>query len=391
MNIETEQRTASGLKLKQKCRSDMPVIDCDVHNEFTNYAQDLLPYVSREWKHYITEGLFRGVAMRPYTLWQGGYRDDVRSEDGSPAAVNLDQVKRQHLDQWGIEYAILTHGVTALSVCYYGQYEWASELAKATNDWALDNWLGDPRVRCSMVVAAQHPTAAAKEIDRVSEHPGIIQVILPTRSPGGVAWCDPKYDPIWKAAERHNLVVGFHVNSDAGNVLPPTTAGWPRSYLEASAAYVIAAQSELIGIICSGVFERFPQLKVAMIENGFGWFPSLMWRLDKHWRELRAELPWLRRKPSEYAEDHIRFTTQPMEEPESPQQLLQLIDMMGSDEYLMFSTDYPHWNFDSPARSLPGAISADLAEKILSGNARAFYGLPAARHDTRTSGAALDE
>jgi predicted TIM-barrel fold metal-dependent hydrolase len=146
--------------------------------------------------------------------------------------------------------------------------------------------------------------------------------------------------------------------------------------MEATTGYIIPAQAEMIGLICRGTFEKFPELKMASVENGFGWFPSLIWRLDKHWRELRAEVPWLKRKPSEYAREHIRFTTQPIEEPENPKHLLQLIDMMGSEEMLMFSTDYPHWNFDAPLKSFPPGIPEDLRRKIFSENARAFYGLP---------------
>jgi predicted TIM-barrel fold metal-dependent hydrolase len=50
--------------------------------------------------------------------------------------------------------------------------------------------------------------------------------------------------------------------------------------------------------------------------------------------------------------------------------------MLGSDEMLLFSTDYPHWDFDSPERALPPIIPGVLREKILWSNAQMFYGLP---------------
>jgi uncharacterized protein len=364
---------------KPRAARTMPVIDCDVHNEFTDFRQNVLPYLDHEWKHYITNRGFNGISMRPYTLWQGPDRRDTWQEDGTRGSAHWQVLKEQHLDAWDIEYIVMTGSSSALAVNYLAQFEWATALTKAANDWALDNWFGkDPRVRGSIIVAAQQPEEAAREIDRCAEHPEVIQVILPTRSPGGIAWSDEKYDPIWRAAERNGLVVGFHLNADGGNVLPPTTAGWPRSFMEATTGYIIPAQAEMIGLICRGTFEKFPNLKMASVENGFGWFPSLIWRLDKHWRELRAEVPWLKRKPSEYAQEHIRFTTQPIEEPDDPKHLLQIIDMMGSDEMLMFSTDYPHWNFDNPLKSLPSIIPEDLRRKIFSENARNFYGLPAA-------------
>jgi len=357
-------------------RSVMRVIDCDVHNEFRNAPEDLLPHLDPQWRHYIVNRGFNGLSMRPYALWQGPDRHDTTMADGTRGSAHFDVMLDQHLNAWNFEYIILTGSSTTLAINYQAQHEWASALAKATNDWTIDTWLSkDRRIKGSMVVAAQDPEAAAREVDRVAEHPNVVQLVLPTRSPGGVAWADEKYYPIWRAAERHGLVVGFHLSADAGNVAPPTTAGWPRSYMEASSGFVVAAQSELIGLICRGTFEKFPALRMASVENGFGWFPSLIWRLDKHWRELRAEVPWLKRRPSEYAREHLRFTTQPMEEPDDHRHLLQMIDMMGSEDMLMFSTDYPHWNFDSPERSMPSVIPDGLKRKIFSENARAFYNL----------------
>jgi len=128
-------------------------------------------------------------------------------------------------------------------------------------------------------------------------------------------------------------------------------------------------------MVLRGVFEKFPTLRVVMIENGFGWLPPLMWRMDKRWRELHSEVPWLRRLPSEYILDSVRFTTQPMEEPPRGGELARLIEMMGSDELLMFATDYPHWDFDSPTRALPSELDAELRSRILGRNAIDFYKL----------------
>jgi predicted TIM-barrel fold metal-dependent hydrolase len=376
--MSTTSRARDHQHETQRQSTTLPVIDCDVHNEFRDFRADVLPFLAPQWQHYITNRGFNGLSMRPYTLWQGPDRLDTMQADGTRGSAHWEVLKQQHLDAWNIEYAVMTGAAAGLAINYLAQHEWASALASAANDWAIANWFErDPRIRGSILLAAQQPAAAAREIDRCADHPGVVQVVLPTRSPGGVAWSDERYDPIWAAAERNGLVVGFHLNADGGNVGPPTTAGWPRSFMELTTSYVIPAQSELIGLVCRGVFEKFPNLKVVSVENGFGWFPSLIWRMDKHWRELRAEVPWLKRRPSDYAREHIRFTTQPMEEPDNPKHLLQIIDMMGSEEMLLFSTDYPHWNFDSPVRSLPSVIPHDLKRKILAENARSFYGLPA--------------
>jgi predicted TIM-barrel fold metal-dependent hydrolase len=79
--------------------------------------------------------------------------------------------------------------------------------------------------------------------------------------------------------------------------------------------------------------------------------------------------------PSEYIRESVRFSSQPMEYPEDPTHLRQMLDMIGTDEFLMFSTDYPHWDFDSPRHAFPKTFPKDLRRKILSENARSFYEL----------------
>ena len=72
---------------------------------------------------------------------------------------------------------------------------------------------------------------------------------------------------------------------------------------------------------------------------------------------------------------HLRITLQPIDGPTDTSRLLRLIDQLGSDELLMFSTDYPHHHFDAPEEALPADLPDALARKILAENARAFYRL----------------
>jgi predicted TIM-barrel fold metal-dependent hydrolase len=70
----------------------------------------------------------------------------------------------------------------------------------------------------------------------------------------------------------------------------------------------------------------------------------------------------------------LRLSTQPTEDIAS-QDWMKLIDLMGTDEILVFSTDYPHFDFDDPDAAIPKSLPATTREKILWRNAAAFYEL----------------
>ena len=96
--------------------------------------------------------------------------------------------------------------------------------------------------------------------------------------------------------------------------------------------------------------------------------------MDKHWARLRSEVPHLKRPPSEYVREQVWFTTQPMEEPARASQLIDLFDRIGWDR-ILFSTDYPHWDFDDPRYAFKAPLSEAQRDQLLYQNAQAFYGI----------------
>jgi uncharacterized protein len=106
---------------------------------------------------------------------------------------------------------------------------------------------------------------------------------------------------------------------------------------------------------------------------------ALRWTLDAAWELMHEDHPRVQRKPSEYIDEHVWFTTQPIEEPDDPQHLVYAIEQARLGDRLLFATDYPHWDFDSPKQALPRAFGGELRRAILRDNAPAQYGLPAER------------
>ncbi len=345
------------------------VIDCDVHNVVPS-IEALFPYLSDHWRDYVVE---RGVTGLEPNYYPAGAplsaRPGSEPPSGGPPGSDLGVLRRQLLDPWGVRYAILN--------CLYGvqlihNEDWAAAMARAVNDWQIAEWLEEePRLKASVVVASRNPELAAEEIERLADHPGFVQVLLLARTEMPLG--KRHYWPIYEAAERHGLVVGVHAGGSPGN--PITPVGWPSYYVEDYVSLAQAFQSQLVSLVSEGVFAKFPGLKVALIEGGFTWLPSLMWRLDKNWKGLRGEVPWVDRLPSEIVREHVRLTVQPLDEPPDPAHLLQTVEQIGSEEMLLFSSDYPHWHFNDEEEALPAALPAGLRDKILAENARRFYGL----------------
>ena len=345
------------------------VIDCDIHNEVSS-IEDLMPYLADYWRDYISNSAFTGPGTNDYPPGAPtSARPGSVPPSGRTAGSSLQLVQDQALAPLDTDIGILNCTYRVQSV---KQEDLAADLATAANRWQIDEWLTpEPRLRGSLVVPSQTPARAADEIRRFGVHPQFVQVILPVRS--YIPYGSRFYDPLYAAAVERDLVVGIHFGGAPGH--PPTPVGWPSTYLEEHAGMAQVFQSQVISIIAEGVFDRFPDLRMALIEGGFIWMPSLMWRLDKEWKGLRSNTPWVRRPPSDYIRDHFRLTVQPVGAPPEPRYILQTIEQMESETMLMFATDYPHWHYDDEDEAWPVALPEPLNNNIWSENARAFYRL----------------
>jgi predicted TIM-barrel fold metal-dependent hydrolase len=94
--------------------------------------------------------------------------------------------------------------------------------------------------------------------------------------------------------------------------------------------------------------------------------------MDQHFERFRSEVPHIKRKPSEYVREHFWFTTQPVDERDEARHLRSLIEWVGIDR-LLFSSDYPHWDFDDPRFAFKTPLTDAERRKIFSSNARAVY------------------
>src|SRR6516165_7088080 len=157
------------------------MIDTDVHEMIGN-PLDFLKYVEEPWLSRLHPDNWMGISI-PYS-WPttGGLaRADARPANGMRAGSDYELMRKQHLDEYGFEHVILT------GLLYPGEFkvqpDFAAGLARAYNDWLVNEWLSkDERFLGSVCVAAQDPQAAVAEIERVGGNPRIVQIMLPVIS-----------------------------------------------------------------------------------------------------------------------------------------------------------------------------------------------------------------
>jgi uncharacterized protein len=342
-------------------------IDCDIHPAVPS-IRALLPHFDEFWREMITlrgiDRLALNLTSYPFNA-PAAVRPDWRVPGGRPGS-DFSLLQSQALDAFGSRLAIcnVLHGGQLLH-----SEDMAAAFCTAINRWIARALLDrDPRLRASILIPLENPALAVEEIERCASDRRFVQILMYVM--GGTPLGRRTHWPIYQAAVKHGLPIGVHAGS--GYRYPPTSTGWPSYFMEDYVAQSAAFETQLLSLVSEGAFAEHPDLKVVFLESGFAWLPAFMWRANKTWRGVRAEVPWVKEPPPDLIRRHVRLTIQPCDQPADPQALDRVLDQIGSDEMLLFSTDYPHAHFEG-TRALPQALSGRLAAKVLAENALATY------------------
>ena len=338
-------------------------IDCDVHPRVPN-IDALRRYMDSYWSETVAvRGIdeFATIAY-PKNAPLTARPDWAKTKADEDAARTVSAL----IEPTGFSHAILN---CLYAVQMIRDEHMAAAFARAVNDWVRTEWLDrDPRFRASIVVPYQSVEKAVAEIERCAGDRRFVQALFMagTEQPLGKSF----YWPIYAACERHGLAVGIHAGSSYHHAV--TGSGWPSYWAEDYAAATNAMHAQVGSFVTEGVFQKYRGVKLVLLESGVSWLPPYLWRLNKFWRGIRMEVPWIDRLPSEIVRDHVRLTTAPFDVPDDPELIARVIDQLPSPDMLLFASDFPHWQHEGDAM-LPAGIEPDLKRKILIDNPLATY------------------
>ena len=341
--------------------------------------------------------MLRLGAVRPQRVEgrQTGWRQEHDSVYAESEARGWDAASQvAAMDKEGLDLAVLfpSRGLFVLgldSVDAIGsdglEPGYASAIARGYNDWLADFCAHAPdRMFGAAMVAPHDIDGAVLEARRCVEELGFKAVFL---APGCVnrrPWHHPAYDPLWAEIERLDVPLAFHGGGQT--YLTPYFSLQVLDKLMLCHVFnqPLAIQFVTVCLCGGGVLERFPNLRVALLEGNCSWAPWLLDRLDEHYEWTGwYEATDLTMKPSEYFRRNCFLGIEAEEATASA-----YLDWFGDDN-LVFSTDYPHGDSQYPHAvdtfeklPFPEATKA----KIVGANWERLYKIPLVKKARRSDG-----
>ncbi|KAA1176975.1 amidohydrolase [Rhizobium tropici] len=369
-----------------KDRIKVKVVDCDVHpvpeslEAFTEFYPE--PYRSRYFTKHATEVPLSFFLYTPHPnlvsygmQGPGGYATPPGKMGGSGS--DPDYLAKQLCVDHSTDYCLFN---PLFFRARHWDPQWDSAHCSAINNWLAKCWLegkanAHGRFYGSIQVSAMDPEGAVREIEKWAGHPAFKQIYFLADS--GIPFGHPSLEPVMRAASKHNFPIGTHLFRHAG-LRSMTPVGFPSYHVEVLPEWIFTYIGHVSSMVFGGVFERYPNLKLVCIEGGAEWAGPMIWRMDRHWEQLGAEIPHLKRKPSEVIREHVRFATQPLCEPEGQGDLRRFLEWGLAENCIVFSSDYPHYDFD-PATWVANQLPSSWRDRLMAQNAIETYGLPAER------------
>ena len=251
---------------------------------------------------------------------------------------------------------------------------------RAGNDWLIEMFGGEHErtFKPAAALNVHDIPASVSELQRCAKA-GMAAAMIPTYPGEAYPYHLETYDPLWAAAQDLGLPLGMHLSACCMG--PGQRSIFTKDWQAPDAAAYSATQDYWVRrsvgcMIFAGIFERFPRLKVVIVEHELAWLPYFLKQMDFHYRELSQTAPYRFRNqllPSDFFRTHVFTTFQ-----EDRIGLEQLPGMIGTDT-LMFGSDYPHAESTWPHSrrfldNLLGDMETATRRRLVHDNAARLYG-----------------
>ncbi len=298
----------------------------------------------------------------------------------APSEAYDPKARLQLLDLQGVTHAILYPTLGLQWEAEVTDPAYALAHCRAYNRW-IEDFCADSSGRLVPIahLTLGDPHAAAAELQRAVANGARGGFLLPFTL-DGLPHGHPDHDPLWDAAQELDVPIAIHTGVD-----PPTRSlhhrfdhlAWPEAvpaniwYLQM--LFPQAVQQAFSTFFQFATFDRFPKLKIVVLESGAGWLPYWMDRMDALYRgPLRVTIP-LRELPSFYVRRQCWIAADPDES-----FLAAAIAAVGSDRFL-WASDFPHSDHTGDYReeldNLCRALPQEAARALRGGNAATLYRL----------------
>src|SRR6516164_7436896 len=307
---------------------DMLIVDVEAHHYENENFREFIPYMENDVVRQLSLASLSKGGRGGVTQGTIGYQDmggrvtrypmrstEKTEETGYHRDVQLGQ---RWMDAMSVDYSCL-FPTGMLSIGLHPQKEMEVQLC-----WAYNRWLTEKVL---------------------PESGGRFYSMLSLSFNSGPNWAEPIFKTCNRFLAVHALGFSWY------NILHCTN--W----------------------VINGMCERFPKLPVIWIESGLAWVPFLMQKLDHEYMLRPSEAPVLKKKPSEYMRD-MYYSSQPIET-QDREAMECTFRMINAETQLLYSSDYPHWDFDLPSTiyDLP-FLSEKAKHNILGGTAARLFKLP---------------
>src|ERR1700749_2049267 len=361
----------------QRKFDDILIVDVDAHHYENEHMGEILPFMENDVLRQLSvQGRSRN-SLLPQVI---GYQDMggrvtryplSSSEKTEPGRSRDVQPGERWMDAMGVDYSCL-FPTGMLSLGTHPQKEMEVELCWAYSRWITEKVLPETegRMYSMLNLPFSDPDASLRHVEQFGDRKGVTGFMVTTVRTLPVH--DNAYMKVYRAIEERGLSLAFHSGVNWGE---PVFRGCNRFISVHALGFSFYNILHCTNWVINGLGERFPKLPVIWIEGGLAWIPFLMQRLDHEFMMRPSEAPLLKKKPSDYMRE-MYYSSQPMEI-QDYDAMQTTFRMINAETQLLYSSDYPHWDFDLPSTiyDLP-FLSEKAKHNILGGTAARLFKLP---------------